>query len=171
MNLTSLKRCAAPLFIAGYLTAFSPILVAQPSWADGNKQEKHTKKGNHEQKQDQGHEKKERSKIEKKKSKHFGDRERTVVFDYYNEAFSSGHCPPGLEKKHNGCMPPGLAKKQWAIGRPLPQDVAVYELPPAVVLQLGTPPVGHRYVRVAKDILMIAVGTGMVMDALEDLSR
>ncbi len=26
----------------------------------------------------------------------------------------AGHtgCPPGLAKKHNGCMPPGLAKKQ-----------------------------------------------------------
>jgi len=24
---------------------------------------------------------------------------------------ATGWCPPGLAKKHNGCMPPGLAKK------------------------------------------------------------
>ncbi len=26
------------------------------------------------------------------------------------------HCPPGLAKKHNGCLPPGIAKKQFDIG-------------------------------------------------------
>ena len=30
---------------------------------------------------------------------------------------------------------------------------------------------GYRYVRVASDILMIAAGTGMVADAIEDLGR
>jgi hypothetical protein len=29
----------------------------------------------------------------------------------------------------------------------------------------------YRYVRVASDILLIAVGTGMVVDAIEDLGR
>jgi hypothetical protein len=24
--------------------------------------------------------------------------------------YESGHCPPGLAKKHNGCLPPGHAK-------------------------------------------------------------
>jgi Ni/Co efflux regulator RcnB len=38
-----------------------------------------------------------------------------------------------------------------------------------VVLTLGVPPSGYRYVRVASDILLLAVGTGMVVDALEDL--
>jgi Ni/Co efflux regulator RcnB len=36
---------------------------------------------------------------------------------------------------------------------------------------LGYPPAGHRYVRVAADILLIAVGTGMVVDAIEDIGR
>jgi len=38
-------------------------------------------------------------------------------------------------------------------------DVIYYNLPPAVVIQLGAAPAGHRYVRVASDILLIAVGT------------
>jgi Ni/Co efflux regulator RcnB len=67
-------------------------------------------------------------------------------------------------------MPPGQAKK-WRVGRPLPRDVIFYDLPPALVVQLGRPPAGHRYVRVAADILMIAVGTGMVIDAIQDLDR
>jgi len=38
-------------------------------------------------------------------SKHENDRRGD---DYYA---SRGWCPPGLAKKHNGCMPPGQAKK------------------------------------------------------------
>ncbi|NMG54564.1 hypothetical protein GPA23_07865 [Aromatoleum aromaticum] len=100
----------------------------------------------------------------------FGDRERVVVREYYSERVRTGSCPPGLAKKGNGCMPPGQAKK-WSVGRPLPRDVVFYDLPPAIVVELGVPPRGHRYVRVAADILLIAVGTGMVVDAIEDLGR
>jgi len=38
-------------------------------------------------------------------------------------------------------------------------------------VRLGTPPAGYKYVRVAADILLIAVGTSMVIDAIEDLGR
>lgn len=37
---------------------------------------------------------------------HFGDRHREIVREYYGERYRSGHCPPGLAKKRNGCMPP-----------------------------------------------------------------
>ena len=67
-------------------------------------------------------------------------------------------------------MPPGQAKK-WQLGRPLQRDVIYYEVPRPLVLQIGPPPSGYRYVRVASDILMIAIGTGMVVDALQDLGR
>jgi len=30
---------------------------------------------------------------------------------------ASGSCPPGLAKKHNGCMPPGQAKKLYNVGQ------------------------------------------------------
>jgi Ni/Co efflux regulator RcnB len=99
---------------------------------------------------------------------HFAERQRTVVREYFGREFRAGHCPPGLAKKGNGCMPPGQAKK-WSVGRPLPREVVYYDLPPAVVVEIGLPPAGHRYVRVATDILLIAVGTGMVIDAIEDL--
>ncbi|MEP7130966.1 MAG: hypothetical protein ABI770_07550 [Sphingomicrobium sp.] len=29
----------------------------------------------------------------------------------------SGGCPPGLAKKHNGCLPPGQAKKLYHVGQ------------------------------------------------------
>ena len=106
----------------------------------------------------------------KGKKKHFDDDKRSHVRSYYEGEFRGGHCPPGLAKKHNGCMPPGQAKK-WRVGRPLPQDVVFYEVPPALVVKIGVPPAGYKYVRVAADILMIAVGTRMVADAITDLGR
>ena len=101
---------------------------------------------------------------------HFGDHERVLVRDYYEERERKGHCPPGLAKKHNGCMPPGQAKK-WHKGRPLPREVIYHDLPPRIIVEIGAPPAGHKYVRVAADILLIAVGTGIVVDAIEDLGR
>ena len=102
--------------------------------------------------------------------RHFGDHQHVVVREYYTQEFRGGHCPPGLAKKNNGCMPPGQAKK-WSKGRPLPRDVVYYEVPQQLVVRLGPPPSGHKYVRVASDILLIAVGTSMVVDAITDLGR
>lgn len=101
---------------------------------------------------------------------YFGTGQRTIVNDYYRPQFAAGKCPPGLAKKHNGCMPPGQAKK-WAVGRRLPSDVVYYPLPDDLRRRMGPPPAGHEFVRVAGDILLIAVGTSMVIDAIEDLSR
>ena len=101
---------------------------------------------------------------------HFADQHRVYVREYYGHEYSRGSCPPGLAKKNNGCMPPGQAKK-WQTGRPLPRDVVFYELPPQLVVKIGAPPAGHRYVRVAADVLLIAVGTGIVIDAIVDLGR
>lgn len=101
---------------------------------------------------------------------HFSDMDRRYVRDYYGAQISAGHCPPGLAKKNNGCLPPGQAKK-WRIGYPLPSDLRRYPLPADVLIRLPMPPAGHEFVRVASDILLIAVGTGMVIDAVEDLGR
>ena len=100
-----------------------------------------------------------------------GEPQRVVIQDYYVNEIRVGHCPPGLAKKHNGCLPPGQAKKLWAVGRPLPPQVIFYELPPPLVVQLGPPPRGYRYVRVANDVLLIALGSGMVVDGIADLGR
>ena len=100
----------------------------------------------------------------------FGEQERFAVRDYYGAQARGGKCPPGLAKKRNGCMPPGQAKK-WTMGRPLPRDVIYHDLPYDLRVRLPAPPAGHRYVQVAGDVLLIAVGTAMVVDAVQDILR
>jgi Ni/Co efflux regulator RcnB len=99
---------------------------------------------------------------------YFGDDQRRAARAYYEPRWRAGKCPPGLAKKGNGCQPPGQARK-WQRGEPLPRGVVVYSVPTSVQVKLGTPPAGHKFVRVAADILLIAIGTGMVIDAIEDL--
>ena len=97
------------------------------------------------------------------------DRDRNTVYTYYRTEHREGRCPPGLAKKDNGCMPPGQAKKAWAVGRPLPMEVVYEPLPPVLIGQLS-PPAGYQYVRVASDVLMMALGTRMIAGAVADLS-
>lgn len=103
-------------------------------------------------------------------SAYFSPEHREVVRRYYSDRYRANDCPPGLAKKRNGCLPPGIAKK-WRIGQPLPRDLVYYDAPAEIVIRLGAPPEMHRYVRVGADILLIAIGTGMVIDAIEDLNR
>lgn len=162
---TTLK---VPAFAALLSLALSPAFAEKPSWAGGekaHKADKSAKKGASDE--HGGNSGAESGGVTI--NAYFGDRERSVVRDYYAGEFRSGRCPPGLAKKNNGCMPPGQAKK-WRIGHRLPSDVVYYDLPASIVVRLGAPPSGHRYIRVAADILLIAVGTGMVIDAIEDLS-
>lgn len=100
---------------------------------------------------------------------YFNDRNRDAVHRYYASAGKGGKaCPPGLAKKNNGCLPPGQAKK-WAIGQPLPADVVWHPVPQPVLVSLPPVPVGHRYVQVAGDILLIAIGSKMVVDGIDGL--
>ena len=140
-------------------------LASGPSWAkDKGKGKGKDKHEQHDDRDDAGRGK-------GKRVEHFNDQHRVAVHGYYDEGHrKSGRCPPGLAKKHNGCMPPGQAKK-WQMGRPLPRDVVYYEVPRPLVVQIGTPPQGYRYVRVAGDILMIAIGTSIVVDAINNLGR
>lgn len=98
-----------------------------------------------------------------------GDPDRREIRSYYDAQFRGGHCPPGLAKKNNGCMSPGQARK-WQIGRPLPRDVVFHALPRELELRLNVP-AGGRYVRAGADILLLAIGTGMVLDAIENLTE
>jgi Ni/Co efflux regulator RcnB len=158
------------LVIAGMLIATGSALADKPSWGGHGKADKHERWGNpsHDRDRDnrpfhQG------DRDDFREQRYFDDRHRTVIRDYYTEQFNTGRCPPGLAKKHNGCLPPGLAK-QWHKGRPLPRNVIYYDLPPAIVMQLGPPLPGYRYARVGSDILLMAIGTGLVVDAIMDLS-
>ncbi|PKO83141.1 MAG: hypothetical protein CVU17_09930 [Betaproteobacteria bacterium HGW-Betaproteobacteria-11] len=165
-RITLKTNCTLVLVIAGILIAGQAI-AGKPSWAGGGNGDK----GERSEHRD-GDERSPRDNAGTtvRMSEYFGDRHRTIAHDYYDEQFRRGRCPPGLAKKHNGCMPPGQARK-WAVGQPLPRDVIYYAVPPALVVQFGRPPTGYRYVRVASDILLIAVGTGMVIDAIQDMGR
>ena len=107
---------------------------------------------------------------DRQEQRFFAGRDRSPIDRYYADQYCRGKCPPGLIKKGNRCVPRGHAKR-WTMNRPLPRDVIFYDLPREVLVHLGPPPPRHRFVRVAQDILLIAVGTGMVVDAIDDLGR
>jgi Ni/Co efflux regulator RcnB len=149
----------AALCMAGVFVVTGPALAEKPSWAGGGKPDKKNEriKERHDDRRAAG-------------DSHFNDDTRRILGDYYGQQAHAGKCPPGLAKKNNGCLPPGQAKK-WAKGRPLPADLRYYDLPRDLLMRLPPPPPRHRYVQVAGDVLMIAVGTSMVVDAVEDILR
>lgn len=140
--------------------AAAPAWADKPSWAGQGK-------GGHGHEARQGREAPAQHRAPEQGA-YFADRHHQAVRDFYGQAPRGGKCPPGLAKKHNGCLPPGQAKK-WTVGQPLPRDVVWYEVPRSLNRSLGLPPPGYKYVRVAGDILLIAVGTQMVVDAIKDL--
>ena len=142
--------------LIGALLASGTVLAEKPSWAA----DKHGKNG---KQQDS-------AASAQASAYHFDDDARRIVGDYYATQSRAGKCPPGLAKKQNGCQPPGQARK-WARGQALPGDVVYHDLPPDLLRRLPPPPSRHRYVEVAGDVLMIAVGTSLVVDAIDDLAR
>lgn len=170
-------KTSLALALAGML-AIGPAMAEKPSWAGGGKADRNEQrsdnrdngKGKHDGAKGERHDNHQGPSHDGDRRTHFEGRHRVAIHDYYDNQFRSGRCPPGLAKKHNGCMPPGQAKK-WQVGHQLPHDVVYYSVPQALVLQLGVPPAGYRYVRVASDILMLAIGTRMVVDSIQNLGR
>lgn len=162
------------LLLAAVIGA-GPALANPPSWAGGGKDkgEGGEKREKHERKANKGDHDGKGKQVARKAPQpgaYFDDRNRDVVHRYYASAGHGGKaCPPGLAKKNNGCMPPGQAKK-WQVGQPLPPTVVVYPVPQQIVIGLPPVPVGHKYVQVAGDILLIAVGTKMVVDGINGLA-
>jgi hypothetical protein len=99
----------------------------------------------------------------------FTDRDREHVRTYWVETYGRGKCPPGLAKKNNGCRPPGLAKERYVVGQPLPRTIVIERLPPVLVTRLGPPPPGYEYGIVDGDVIKLAVGTRLVVDAIHAL--
>jgi hypothetical protein len=99
----------------------------------------------------------------------FNDRDRDGVRRYWIDTVGRGNCPPGLAKKHNGCLPPGQAKKRYVVGQRLPAGVVVQPLPPLLVTRLGPAPRGYEYAVVDGDVVKLAVGTRLVVDAITAL--
>ena len=182
------------VLIAFAIGVVGSAAAEKPSSAGGDKYEKYSKGENKQQKHSKSGDKhKEHSKKEQYNDhddrkgyydnrdyddrdrsyysggKFFSDRHRTALRGYYDNYTRSGRCPPGLAKKNNGCIPPGQAKK-WAIGQPLPGDMAYSDLSADLARILGLPPQGYRYVQSGSDILMIN-GARIVMDAINNWGR
>jgi Ni/Co efflux regulator RcnB len=115
------------------------------------------------------HEERERAeerRIEARQGVYFNEHHREEVRRYYVEHYGGRKgCPPGLAKKHNGCMPPGQARR-WEVGRPIPPDVVVYTVPQPVLVSLPPAPVGYRYQRVGGDLVLVHISDRLVVDVM-----
>lgn len=100
----------------------------------------------------------------------FSPAQRDAVRDYQHSAYGRGSCPPGLAKKNNGCLPPGHAKKRYAVGKPLGAGVVIVDLPGDLQVRLGKPPKGTRYGIIDGDVVKLALGTLLVIDAIDGLA-
>lgn len=95
--------------------------------------------------------------------------QRDAAQGWYVETYGRGNCPPGLAKKNNGCLPPGQAKKRYVVGKPLGAGVSYQPVPAELSVRIGKPPEGYLYVTLDGDLLKLAVGTLLVVDAIDGL--
>lgn len=86
----------------------------------------------------------------------------------------SRNCPPGLDKKDNGCRPPGLAKRdddhrhRLAVGSRIPPG-AVYVVPQPVLTTLPPPPLGYRYAVVNQQVVLVSERSDIVVEIIRSL--
>ncbi len=172
--LIKLKYSICLTFATTALFTANIVIADKPGWDDGGRHEKHRPRESHRDWGRHGYQYpgqpayRSHDRPPYHGGKFFDDRDHSFVNGYFANEHRSGRCPPGLDKKYNGCLPPGREKK-WLIGQPIAGDIVYYDLPPSLAMGIGLPPPGYRFVRVASDILLIAIGTGIVMDAIYDL--
>ena len=150
------RRLAAGLAIA------LPLALALSAPVRADHDDDHGKHGRHDEQgddDDQG-----------SHHRHFTPHQREVVRVYFVDEQRRGHCPPGLAKKHDGCLPPGHAKRHYVIGRPMPPSVVLVPVPVDLVARIGPPPSGCRYAMVDGDLVKLAVGSSLVIDAIRGLA-
>lgn len=94
--------------------------------------------------------------------------QRQVIYERLQPVYVR-RCPPGLAKKHNGCLPPGHAQ-HYVIGQPLPQGTVVWEVPQDVLVALPPPPPAAQYVWVDRNVLLVSEASKKVLDAAVLLS-
>ncbi|MCL1825764.1 MAG: RcnB family protein [Betaproteobacteria bacterium] len=61
------------------------------------------------------------------------------------------------------------AGRSWRMGQKLPRTAVYQEVSAPQTYYLAPPPRNHRYVRVGNDILLLAIGTGLIVNALYDI--
>jgi hypothetical protein len=99
----------------------------------------------------------------------FSPVERERVRLVFAETHGRGKCPPGLAKKNNGCLPPGQAKKRYTVGKVLPREIPVGDVPKEIAGRIGKAPAGYRYGIVDGDLVKLSLGTMLVADAIDGL--
>lgn len=96
------------------------------------------------------------------------ENDQATIRHYLQKQYHGRSCPPGLAKKHNGCLPPGLAKK-YALGQTIPSDAVLIPLPVEVSALLH-PPRGYYYAQIDQDVVLVAEATKKIIDAVTLLS-
>ncbi|NPC56301.1 RcnB family protein [Caenimonas soli] len=168
--------------------AIASLCMAAPSFAKDKDDDGPGKGNKHSQKQEakaqkqeakaDKHADKQRDKAEKQAAKrerkeikagtYFNDQHRARAREYYVKEYGDGRrCPPGLAKKHNGCMPPGQA--HWDVGQRLPAGVPVYSVPQPVLVHLPPAPYGYRYARIGNDIVLVQQQNNIIVDIIVGL--
>lgn len=187
-TMTNFLPFTAPRRLAALALA-SLFLAAAPGFAkdrgdEGNDEGKHAQKEyqkaqKHAEKEyykDRKDDRKQYEKAEKraekrqrediKQGRYFDDRQRTVVRQYYFQTYGNGkNCPPGLAKKHNGCMPPGQVRN-WQVGQTVPRGIMVYTVPQPVIRLLPPAPYGYRYARIGGDIVLVQQQNNLIVDII-----
>lgn len=102
---------------------------------------------------------------DREKSK-FDNNQREATRDFFAVDHGRGKCPPGLAKKHNGCLPPGQAKKRYAVGRPLGQGIIYQQLPRDLSVRVGPAPTGYIYGMLDGDLIKMNATTRLIVDAI-----
>lgn len=93
-------------------------------------------------------------------------RYRKAVRQYLARHHGSGKpCLPGVVKQGAACRA-GAGGGNWQIGKALPRGAQVQPLPAGLAAALPKAPPGTRYVLLAGDILLMASGSRIVVDAV-----
>jgi len=94
------------------------------------------------------------------------ENDRTTLVSYYRADYANRTCPADLIATERGCE----TRPLWTLGEPL-DPLATYELlPERLLAQLGPPPNGYRYIRVADHILLMVAATRIIRADVLDLS-
>jgi hypothetical protein len=101
----------------------------------------------------------------------FTGTQREAAQQYFVQKHGRGNCPPGLAKKDNGCLPPGQAKKRYVVGHPLPKGIVLVDVPPELSVRIGPAPAGYRYGILDGDLVKLAIGTLLVVDAIQGMVK
>lgn len=160
--------------VTGLAVAAVALMISAPAFADKGGNGKGRGSDDHRYEYEHEYEHKE---VERHRSSghddgttviRIGDDDRAVIYRYMEDRYKKD-CPPGLAKKHNGCLPPGQAKK-YAVGDRLPDDVVFYPVPRDILDHLHPAPSGYKYVRVDTDVLLIGEASKKIIDAVTLLS-